>query len=161
MNVMEVAGDPFDREQKVSWAHTLQPPRLRPTSWVICDIPPGSSQCLNVKCLAIEKGNPNLTMARPPVSYRYSLANENLLKPPFSLCAPTLQVYNQPPSQAQGSISSCPWALFLCFNKTTTLYQRHLKKFFLVIISGPHPTKPHLYSKTTSLLSDCDRAKAN
>ena len=48
--------------------------------------------------------------------------------------------------------SSYPQVLSLCFKKNTVLHQRHLKNSFLVIVSGPHPSKTHLYSKTSSVV---------
>ena len=70
--------------------------------------------------------------------------------PPFSLPSPIPQYIIGHPSQPQGSSSFCPWLLSLSFNKTTNMHQRHLKNSFMVVGSGPHSTKLHLHSKTTS-----------
>ena len=65
---------------------------------------------------------------------------------------PTARYIISHSSQALGSSSSCPWVLSRYFNKTTILHQRYLKNSFLVVGFRPHPTKHHLYSKTSSLL---------
>ena len=85
---------------------------------------------------------------------------ENLLPKFLIECAilkplPTRRDIINHPSQLWGSSSSSPWVLSLGFNKTTILHQRHLKNSFLVVGSGPHPTKPHLYSKTSSFGTQC------
>ena len=63
---------------------------------------------------------------------------------------PTPKYIKSHPSQAWSSSYSCPQVLSQCFNKTTILHHRRLKNSILVVGSGPHPTKPHLYSKTSS-----------
>ena len=112
--------------------------------WADCHIPPGSSQLFSLECW---------TMARPPVSCRSSLVYESCLENLFLPSSPSSQVYNQ----AQGRSSSCPQVLSPCFNKTTILHQSCLKNSFLVIGSGPHLTKPHLYSKTLVSVEDFPR----
>ena len=88
-----------------------------------------------------------LALSRPPqgLCFQNFLESTAILKP-----HPTPRYIISHPSQAWGGSSSCPWVQSSCFPKTTILHQRRLKNSFLVIGSKPHPTKPHLYSKTSS-----------
>ena len=138
-------------EDSLKTKHKLTPHKQPPLGWDVCDIPQEILNCLNVNALLEGKRTFKLTMARPPVSCRSSLAYENPFETSLFLTSWNLQVYNQPPFTSPGVATLlahwiCPCALI----KTTSLHQRHLKNYFLVIDSRPHPTKPHLYFKTTS-----------
>ena len=90
-----------------------------------------------------------MTITRPPGAVGPLYHMKIPLKPPFSLPPPTPKnVISLPlnPGSALCAHGTCPGAFIeppFCTKDVSII-------LFLTVSSGPHPTTPHLHSKTTS-----------